>query len=218
MASHHKAMALELRLHLLEVIQAPKDLGPFPAEAFVFHADFQLTLENQGQEAAKDVATDGFIALVINGAGFQDGLCRAEGVLDHPKHFVNSSDGFRVVLRVGAQHEETVVAFFLGDLFVVNCEVAAALNLQEPAIAFISNETLVPATQLLAQGLEDAGAIVRILSSLFFIEAHNVTAALDFDLLDLERSRVFGPSVSSDCLTELLLKMRDLMDRPNSEG
>ena len=42
--------------------------------------------------------------------------------LDHPKHFVNSSDGFRVVLGVGAQHEETVVAFFLGDLFVVDCE------------------------------------------------------------------------------------------------
>ena len=28
-ASHHKAMALELRLYFLEVIQAPEDLGPF---------------------------------------------------------------------------------------------------------------------------------------------------------------------------------------------
>ena len=57
-------MALELRLHFLEVIQAPEDLGPFPAERFVFHADFQLTLENQGQEAAEDVAANGFIALL----------------------------------------------------------------------------------------------------------------------------------------------------------
>jgi hypothetical protein len=57
---------------------ASEDLGPLPAERFVFHADFQITLENQGQEAAEDVATDGFIALVINGARFQDGLCRAK--------------------------------------------------------------------------------------------------------------------------------------------
>ena len=38
-ASHHKAMALELRLYFLEVIQAPEDLGPLPAELFVFHAN-----------------------------------------------------------------------------------------------------------------------------------------------------------------------------------
>ena len=69
---------------------------------------------------------------------------------------------------------------------------AAAFDLKEPAVAFVADETLLPATQLLAQGLEDAGAIVRILSSLFFIEAHNVTASLDFDLLDLERSGIFG--------------------------
>ena len=33
-------MALELRLYFLEVIQAPEDLGPLPAEPFVLHADF----------------------------------------------------------------------------------------------------------------------------------------------------------------------------------
>ncbi|HEY5705106.1 MAG TPA: hypothetical protein VIS96_05990 [Terrimicrobiaceae bacterium] len=70
------------------------------------------------------------------------------------------SNGFGVVLGVSAQHEKPIIAFFLGDLFVVDCEVAATLDLQEPAIAFISNETLVAAAQLLAQGLKDGGAVV----------------------------------------------------------
>ena len=56
----------------------------------------------------------------------------------------------RLLIGVGAQYEETVVAFFLGDLFLVDGEVAATLDLQEPAIAFIFNESLVAAAQLLA--------------------------------------------------------------------
>ena len=70
-------------------------------------------------------------------------------------------------------------------MFLINNKVAASFDLKEPAIAFVADETLVPSVQLLAQGLENAGAIVGILSLLFFIEAHNVTAALDFDLFDL---------------------------------
>ena len=79
---------------------------------------------------------------------------------------------------VGAQHEETIVAFFLGDLFIVNREVATTLT-SGPAIAFISNETLVAPTQLLAQGLEDCGAVVRIFrrSSSFYTD--DIAAALD---------------------------------------
>jgi len=46
--------------------------------------------------------------------------------------------------------------------------------------------------QLLAQGLKDAGAIVRILSLLFLVETDDVTTALDFDFFDLEWSGIFS--------------------------
>ena len=113
-----------------------------------------------------------------------------EAVFDHPEHLVNAGDGFRVVLGVGAQHEETVVAFFIGDLFVVDCKVAATLDLEKPAIAFISNQPLVAATELFAQRITDGVAVASILSALVLVEADDVAAALDLDLLDLQRRRV----------------------------
>ena len=81
-----------------------------------------------------------------DGTGLHDALCRAEAVFNHPEHLVNAGDSIRVVIGVGAQHEEAVVALFLGDLLLIDGKVAASL------IAFVADETLVPATQLLAQG------------------------------------------------------------------
>ena len=102
-------------------------------------------------------------------------------------------------------------------MFLIDSKVAASFDLKEPAVAFIADETLVPATQLLAQGLEDAGAIVRILSLLFFIEADNVTAALDFDLFDLEWSRVFGPlALGGDFLPASAAPQHHLADLPGA--
>src|SRR4029077_9186244 len=139
-----------------KIVQAAHDLGPLGLKALLFHADFEFALENQGQKAAEDVAADGFVALMKDGTGLHDALCCAEAVFNHPEHLVNAGDSFRVVVGVGAQHEETVIAFFTGDLFLIDGKVAASFNLKEPAIAFIADETFVPATQLLAQGLEDA--------------------------------------------------------------
>jgi hypothetical protein len=178
LTAEQKAAALEEEFDLLKIIQAADDLGPFRCEALLFHADFEFTLENQGQEAAEDVTADGFVALMKDGTGLHDALCRAEAVFNHPEHLVNAGDSFRVVIGVGAQHEEAVVAFFLGDLFLIDNKVTASFALKEPAVAFIADETLVPATQLLAQGLEDAGAIMRILSLLFLIETDDVTEAI----------------------------------------
>jgi hypothetical protein len=107
--------------------------GPLGCEALLFHADFEFALENQRQESAEDVAADGFLALMKDGAGLQDILCRAEGVFNHPERLVDPGDGFGVVIGIGAQHEETVVAFFLDDLFFIDKKVAASFNLKEIA-------------------------------------------------------------------------------------
>ena len=86
-------------------------------------------LRTRGQEAAEDVAADRFVALMKDGTGLHDALCRAEAVFNHPEHLVNAGDSFRVVIGVGAQHEKAVVAFFQGDLFLIDKKVAASFNL-----------------------------------------------------------------------------------------
>ena len=117
LTAKQKAAALEKDFDLLEVVQAADHLG---CEALLFHADFEFALENQGKEAAEDVAADCFVALMKDGMGLHNRLCRAEAVFDHPEHLVNAGDSFRVVIGVGAQHEKAVVAFFQGDLFLID--------------------------------------------------------------------------------------------------
>jgi hypothetical protein len=59
-------------LDLKKIIQATDDFLPFGSLAFVFQAQFEFALEAKGQEGAKDVAADGLVAFVVNGAGIQD--------------------------------------------------------------------------------------------------------------------------------------------------
>ena len=100
LTAKQKAAALEEEFDLLEVVQAADDFGPFGFEALLFHADFEFALENQGKEAAEDVAADGFVALMKDGTGLHDALCRAEAVFNHPEHLVNAGDSFRIVRSV----------------------------------------------------------------------------------------------------------------------
>ena len=62
LTAKQKAAALEKEFDLLEVVQAADHLGPLGCEALLFQADFEFALENQGKEAAEDVAADCFVA------------------------------------------------------------------------------------------------------------------------------------------------------------
>jgi hypothetical protein len=69
------------------------------------------------------VAPNRFIALVVNGAGVQDALGRAEGVVDHPESRdggINVGHGLRIVVGVAARHKKAVVALVGGDLLFIN--------------------------------------------------------------------------------------------------
>ena len=59
LTAKQKAAALEQEFDLLKIVQAADDLGPFGLKALLLHADFELALENQRQEAAEDVTADG---------------------------------------------------------------------------------------------------------------------------------------------------------------
>jgi hypothetical protein len=67
------------------------------------------------------------------------------------------------MIGIGARYKETVVAFFPGNLYLVDDEVAATIDLQEPAIAFVAKESLVPRRSCSAQRGEDDCAFVGIL-------------------------------------------------------
>ena len=54
---------------------------------------FEFPLQAKGKEAAEDVAADGFVvAFMEDGTGFHDGLCRAEGIFDHPEHLETAGE------------------------------------------------------------------------------------------------------------------------------
>jgi len=55
-----------------------------------------------------------------DGAGFQDGLGRTEGVIHHQEHLVGVSDGGRVQARIVAKDEESVVTRVFEDLLLID--------------------------------------------------------------------------------------------------
>lgn len=82
----------------------------------------QLRFERQGDETAKDVPEDGFIALVVDGPGFQDRSGRTKTLLGGPQHLVDVGSGLRIVPRVGAQDPQPTVARFGFDLGLIDSE------------------------------------------------------------------------------------------------
>src|SRR5262249_48061130 len=67
-----------------------------------------------------------------------------------------------------------------------------ALDLQEPAIAPVAHQGLVPPVQLLAQPGHDRFAVGSVFFHLILIDAHHVAPLLDPHLLHLQRRRVLG--------------------------
>ena len=57
---------------MLEVIQTAHDLGPLGLKTLLCQADFEFALQAKSQEAAEEVAADGFVALVGRWDGFPE--------------------------------------------------------------------------------------------------------------------------------------------------
>ena len=80
---------------------------------------------------------------MVNPARLQDAPGRAERALNHPERFVNISDGFLIVIRAAAQHEEPVIALVRCDEFFIDGKAACPLGFQEPQEAFVSGQAIV---------------------------------------------------------------------------
>src|SRR4029077_15715770 len=97
LTAEKKTSALEIGFDLLQSIQPANDLFPFPLQIGLFHAAFELLLEQQGQETAKDMASNGCIALWVDGTGFKDGFAGTDNILDRPQCLVDVSDRLGIV-------------------------------------------------------------------------------------------------------------------------
>jgi hypothetical protein len=148
--------------------------------SFLAHSAFQLVLEHEGQEAAEEVAADGFIAFMKDGTGFQDAFGRGKGVLNHPDRLVNMRHSLRIVIGVAAQDKNPIIMLIGGHELFINHKAARTFQFKEATITLVAEKALGSAPKLLGQGGKDSLAVAGVFATLFLIEADNVTTILDF--------------------------------------
>ncbi len=98
------------------------------------------------------MTTDGFISLMENRPCIQDGLHVPECVLNHPELFVFERHILWRQARIGPEDPYAIEFGFLFDLVHVDGD-APALDLNELAVALVSNHGFCPALDLF---LEDS--------------------------------------------------------------
>src|SRR5271166_3235857 len=148
--AQQEALAVLFDLGLGERVEIGDDVGPggAGAGAGAGEAVFQLLLQNEGEEAAGDVAADRLIQFVIDRPRLEQTLGRAERPLHGPQLFVDEHRLERREMRIGLQHEHAVELGVLLDLGAVDEEAVALRVGEETAVAFVADEALVALLQL----------------------------------------------------------------------
>jgi hypothetical protein len=95
------------------------------------------------------MATNGFVALVVDGSSFQNRFGCTNNVLDRPEGLVDMSYGLGIIDSVSPQHPDTIVALFGFDLFFIDDKVTASFNFEIAAVAFVADQAFVTVAQLL---------------------------------------------------------------------
>src|SRR5208283_3768837 len=98
-------------------------------------AVLQLLLQNEGEEAAGDVAADRFVQLVIDWPRLEQTFRRAKGSFHGPQLFVDEHRLERREMRIGLQHEHAVEFLVLLDLGAVDGEAVAHRVGEETAVS-----------------------------------------------------------------------------------
>jgi hypothetical protein len=74
------------------------------------------------------MATNDFVAVVLDGPGFQNRFGCAKNVLDSPECLIDVSYRLGIIDSVSPQHPELVVALFGFDLFFIDDKVATSFH------------------------------------------------------------------------------------------
>ena len=89
--SNEEALVVVGDLGFHQGVEIARDASPLGLDAGNLHAAVQLALQQQGEEGTEDVATDGLVALVIDGPRHEDGLVRTECLFEHPNNLPSKS-------------------------------------------------------------------------------------------------------------------------------
>src|SRR5277367_2463996 len=124
------------------------------------------------------MAPNGFVALMVNGPGFENRFGRAKDVFDCPEILVDVSNCLGIIVGVSPQHPDSVVARLGFDPLFVEGKMTLALDFEITPITFVTDQTFITATKLLLQMRDNRLPIVRILTAFFFIETDDITTFL----------------------------------------
>src|SRR5208337_2094802 len=185
--AQEEAFAVLLDLGLGERVQVGHHGGPGGggAGARRVEAVLQLLLQNEGEEAAGDVAADRFVQLVIDWPRLEQTFRRAKGSFHCPELFVDEHRLERRKLRIGPQHEHAVEILVLLDLGSVDGEAVALPILEKAAVSLVADEALVALLQLPLQGRDDGRAVGGVLFHLVEVAALDVAPPGERDRLRL---------------------------------
>ena len=94
------------------------------------------------------MASNGLVALMVNGPGFENRFGRAKDLFDCPEILIDVSNGLGVVVGVSPQHPDPVVARLGFDPLFIEGKMTLALDFEITPIAFVTDQTFITATKL----------------------------------------------------------------------
>src|SRR5215831_8131020 len=91
------------------------------------------------------MTTNGFVALVVDGSGFQNRFSCTNNVLDCPERLVDMSYGLGIIDSVSPQHPNAIVALFGFDLFFIDDKVTASFDFEIATVSLVADQAFVTA-------------------------------------------------------------------------
>jgi hypothetical protein len=179
--------AVLLDLDFAQVGEVVDDALPF--ERFLSaggQAVDQFLSQHERKEGNEDVAADGGVGLVEDGAGGEQCLGGLEGVLHRQEVAVAEDHLQRGQPGVGAEHEQAVETGVRLDLGRIDGEPLALGCAEEATKAGVANQGLVALGELTFESDEDGGPGLGILVRLLFVAAQHVAPRGDGNVLDGE--------------------------------
>ena len=193
------------------MVEVSHETVPFQLPDFLLKPVLQLLHEDQGEEAAKDMAPDGLVPFMENGTGVQHRLDRPERLFHHPELLVLERDLICFERGIDGEYPCAVIACLAGDLVPIDAD-GFFLHADIPALPLVPDEALRSFRQLLFEARQDGLPGTGILFGLFFIAADDVPLALVDDLFHLEgivlffgRDLVVSAGTAYDRVSDLFL-------------
>ena len=125
--------------HGLHGFQIPQDVGPFAGTPLCLDPSQEFVLDEKSQETHEDVSHDRRIEVMEDRARIDEGFGVSEESFHRQETFVLERYLFRREIGVRPENEETVVAFLLTDLPLVDRD-RPAFDAEKLPIPLVAHE------------------------------------------------------------------------------